>query len=81
MVLLFVQLVYQFEIQYTCKFHLSGCISVYLRIFADVVEALLKLSFTVGSSADRIRYTADGRLVNTFTISYITPQTIRQVGD
>ncbi|KAK3865710.1 hypothetical protein Pcinc_028696, partial [Petrolisthes cinctipes] len=46
----------------------------------DVVEALLKLSFTVGSGADRIRYTADGRLVNTFTIKHITPHTIRQVG-
>ncbi|XP_042215328.1 uncharacterized protein LOC121861543 [Homarus americanus] len=46
----------------------------------DVLKALLKLSFTVGGGADRIRYTADGRLVNSFTIKHTTPTGLRQVG-
>ncbi|XP_069991854.1 metabotropic glutamate receptor 2 isoform X1 [Penaeus vannamei] len=46
----------------------------------DVLKALLKLSFTVGGGADRIRYTADGRLVNTFTIKRVSSEGLRQVG-
>ncbi|KAG0720761.1 Metabotropic glutamate receptor 3 [Chionoecetes opilio] len=46
----------------------------------DVLKALLKLSFLVGEGADRIRYTADGRLVNSFTIAHVTPQAVHQVG-
>ncbi|XP_066957972.1 metabotropic glutamate receptor 2-like [Macrobrachium rosenbergii] len=46
----------------------------------DILEALLKLSFTVGGGSDRIRYTADGRLVNTFTIRRTTAEGLTQVG-
>ncbi|XP_069158690.1 metabotropic glutamate receptor 2-like isoform X1 [Procambarus clarkii] len=46
----------------------------------DILKALLKLSFTVGGGADRIRYTADGRLVNSFTIKHTTSKGLRQVG-
>lgn len=46
----------------------------------DVLGALLKLSFTVGGGSDRIRYTADGRLVNTFTIARTYSDGLRQVG-
>lgn len=46
----------------------------------DVLKALLKLSFTVGDGADRIRYTADGRLVNSFTIMHITLLELHEVG-
>lgn len=48
-------------------------------MFLDVLKALLKLSFTVGGGADRIRYTADGRLVNTFTIKRVSSEGLRQV--
>ncbi|XP_069158692.1 uncharacterized protein [Procambarus clarkii] len=44
----------------------------------DILKALLKLSFTVGGGADRIRYTADGRLVNSFTIKHTTSKGLRQ---
>ncbi|XP_050688042.1 metabotropic glutamate receptor 5-like [Eriocheir sinensis] len=46
----------------------------------DVLKALLKLSFTVGDGADRIRYTADGRLVNSFSIVHITARGVHEVG-
>nr|XP_053649824.1 uncharacterized protein LOC128700567 [Cherax quadricarinatus] len=46
----------------------------------DILKSLLKLSFTVGGGADKIRYTADGRLVNSFTIKQITAKGLRQVG-
>ncbi|XP_068246040.1 metabotropic glutamate receptor 2-like [Palaemon carinicauda] len=46
----------------------------------DILEALLKLSFTVGGGSDRIRYTADGRLVNTFTIRRAAKEGLVQVG-
>ncbi|XP_071527239.1 uncharacterized protein [Panulirus ornatus] len=46
----------------------------------DVLKALLKLSFTVDGGADRIRYTVDGHLVNTFTIKHVTSRGLHQVG-
>lgn len=46
----------------------------------DVLKALLKLSLPVDGGADRIRYTVDGHLINTFTIKHITPQGLHQVG-
>ncbi|KAK7075062.1 hypothetical protein SK128_013991 [Halocaridina rubra] len=48
-------------------------------LYKDILGALLKLSFTVGGGSDRIRYTADGRLVNTFTISRPSTNGLEQV--
>lgn len=57
----------------------NNLIDLQLFLFLDVLKALLKLSFTVGGGADRIRYTADGRLVNTFTIKRVSSEGLRQV--
>nr|XP_053649863.1 uncharacterized protein LOC128700607 [Cherax quadricarinatus] len=68
------------EERFATQWFASSTVISHVTALCYILKSLLKLSFTVGGGADKIRYTADGRLVNSFTIKQITAKGLRQVG-